>query len=255
MGLDAWKEDVEREEEENRNDPDWRGNKPWYEKLGDAITGAGKNKEAMDAATEAGLTADLAAIEEMRLQREQQGGQFDRQFAESQLRHGEMRDLLNPYVQAGTGALNQQQALSGALGPAAQQAAYDAIQAGPGFQSQLQMGETSILQNAAATGGVRGGNTIGAMAQYSPQLLGQAVNQRFGQLGNLTQMGQASAAGVGAAGMNVVPGIQPTDPNIANMYSQMGQTTAANILGKRAMDQNATSDVLNFALGAIGLFV
>ena len=211
--------------------------------------------DPMTLATKEMVKAQLAAIEEMKLQREQQGGQFDTQFAESQRRHAEMQGLLNPYVQAGENSLAQQQALSGALGPAAQQAAYDAIQGSAGFQSMLAQGERGILQNATATGGVRGGNTQGALARYSPQLLGQAIDQRYGQLGNLTQMGQASAAGVGAAGMNVVPGIQPTDPNIASAYSEIGEITGTNILAQQQRRDAMKNDLFGFMANLFGVFV
>lgn len=141
-------------------------------------------------------------------------------IAEQRRQFDAMQGLMDPFVRAGTQSLEQQQALAGALGPEAQQAAYDAIQAGPGFQSALQRGETSILQNAAATGGVRGGNTQGALAQFSPALLNQSINQRFGQLGGLTQMGQASAAGVGAAGMNMGANVGAGLQNIGNIGAQ-----------------------------------
>jgi len=196
------------------------------------------------------------AIEESRLGREQQGEQFERQFEESKKRYGEMQGLLNPYVQAGENSLAQQQALSGALGPAAQQAAYDAIQGSAGFQSMLAQGERGILQNATATGGVRGGNTQGALARYSPQLLGQAIDQRYGQLGGLTQMGQASAAGVGAAGMSVVPGIQPTDNSIASMMLQTGQNKASNILAQAEAGRgHDIFDWLGLGFNAASIFI
>jgi hypothetical protein len=93
--------------------------------------------------------------------------------------------------------------MAGLLGPEAQQQAISGIQESPQFQAQIQAGESALLQNAAATGGLRGGNIQGALAQFRPALLGQAINQRFGQLGGLAQLGQASAAGVGAQGAGI----------------------------------------------------
>lgn len=182
-------------------------------------------------------TAAAAQLEASQLGIDEQRRQYD-----------EARSLLDPYVQAGTGALEQQQALSGALGPEAQQAAIAGIQAGPGFQSALQQGETSILQNAAATGGVRGGNTQGALAQFSPQLLNQQINQRYGQLGGLTQMGQASAAGVGAQGMNL-------GQNIAGSMQNQGNIQAQQALGGYNLQKGFISDALGFGLNLAGLFV
>lgn len=110
--------------------------------------------------------------------------------------------LLAPYVSGGRRALDAQQDLLGLRGDRREQRAIDDIRSGPEFTSLLQQGESSILQNASATGGLRGGDTQGALAQFSPQLLSGLVNQRFQQLGGLAQQGQASAAGVGAAGQN-----------------------------------------------------
>lgn len=160
----------------------------------------------------------------------QQAIDFQKQMFEKQ------QALMDPYVQAGTGALKQQQALSGALGPQAQQAAITNIQAGPGFQSALQQGETSLLQNAAATGGVRGGNVQGALAQFSPQLLSQAIDQRYAQLGGLSGLGQASAAGVGAAGMGL-------GQNVGAGLSRMGDIQAQQALGSYGLQRAFIGDV------------
>lgn len=169
---------------------------------------------------------------------------IDEQRRQFEIAQGNMQ----PYMQAGENALGQQQALSGALGPEAQQAAYDAIQGSAGFQSALQQGETSILQNAAATGGVRGGNTQGALAQYSPALLGQAVDQRYSQLGGLSGMGMGAASGISTAGMNM-------GSNISNAMNQQGNIAAQQALGSYNMQRDFLGDLAGFGLGLGGLFV
>lgn len=188
-------------------------------------TGAG----ASDRATAAATAGNQAGIDEMK-----------RQF-------NSMQELLAPYTQAGANALGGMGDLSGANGPEAQAAAYAQIQSSPGFQAQLQQGENSILQNASATGGLRGGNIQGALAQFSPQLLNSFINQQYSQLGGLAGMGQASAAGVGAAGMN-------TGQNIAGRYGEMGRTNAANQIAQYTLPRDLFSDVAGFGLGIAGLF-
>ena len=126
---------------------------------------------------------------------------------------------------AGTGALTGQQDMLGLNGAPAQQTAINGIQNSPQFASMMQQGENGILQNASATGGLRGGNTQGALAQFRPQLLNQLIEQRFGQLGGLTSMGQNAAAGVGNAGMQ-------TGAHIANLYHQQGAAHACSALSK-----------------------
>lgn len=115
--------------------------------------------------------------------------------------------LLKPYVDAGTGALGQQKDLIGLNGAAPQQTAITALKSSPFFTSMLKTGENSILANASATGGLRGGNTQDALAQFSPALLAQTIQQQYANLGGLTAVGQNAAAGVGNAGMTTANGI------------------------------------------------
>lgn len=166
-------------------------------------------------------------------------------IAEQQRQFDALQALLAPYAEAGTGALQQQQALAGTLGPEAQAAAIAGIENSPRYQSALQAGETSILQNAAATGGVRGGNTQGALAQFAPQLLSSAINDKYAQLGGLTALGQNAAAGVGNAGM-------ATGGNVANLLSNMGNTQASLALGKYNLQKGFLTDLAGLGLQAYG---
>lgn len=103
---------------------------------------------------------------------------------------------LAPYAAAGTSSLKAQQDLAGLNGAAAQQAAIAALQASPEFTAKLALGEKSILSNASATGGLRGGNVQAALAQFSPQLLADQINQQYTRLGGLTQTGLSASGGV-----------------------------------------------------------
>jgi hypothetical protein len=100
--------------------------------------------------------------------------------------------LMAPYVQAGTGSLQGQQALLGLLGPEAQQQAYAGIEQGPMFQSMVEQGEAGILANASATGGLRGGNIQAALGQFRPQMLQSMIQNQYQNLAGLTSLGQAS---------------------------------------------------------------
>ena len=153
-----------------------------------------------------------------------------------------MEKLLSPYVSAGTTALGQQQALLGLSGADAQRNAYSAIENSAGFQAQVQQGENAMLQNASATGGVRGGNIQGALAQYRPAMLTNAINQQYANLGGLTQLGQNSAAGVGSSGMT-------SANNVATLLAQQGAASAGGVLGQA----NAYSGVLNAPMQLLGM--
>lgn len=94
------------------------------------------------------------------------------------------------------------------------------IEGQPMFQALARQGEEAILQNASATGGLRGGNTQGALARFRPELLNQFINQQYARLAGITELGQNAAAGVGSAGLS-------TGANIGNVLINRGQATAA----------------------------
>lgn len=157
--------------------------------------------------------------------------------------------VLAPYVNAGTGALTGQQNLLGLNGANAQQSAISGIQSSPQFQALQQQGENSILANASATGGLRGGNVQAALAQFSPQLLAQLIQQQYSNLGGITQLGQNSAVGTGTAGLN-------TGSNIAQLLQQQGAATAGGQIAQGSAERQSFGDLLklgSIAAGAYGL--
>jgi len=161
-------------------------------------------------------------------------------------------DLTQPYVQAGPGALQAMQGLAGLRGAGEQQAAINQIQQGAQFQELARQGEQGILQNAAATGGLRGGNVQAALSQFRPALLNQLIESQYGKLAGLTslgstsaenllRLGQASAAGTAAAG-------QQSAQNIGNLMVGQGQAQAAGTIGAA----NAYTQGASGVTGAIG---
>jgi len=154
-----------------------------------------------------------------------QGAKSQAGIEEQRRQFDEMRKLLQPYTEAGLPALEQQQTLLGLKGPEAERAAIARLTGGETFKALAQQGEEALLQQASATGGLRGGNLQGALGQFRPQLLSNLIEQQYGRLGGMTSMGQASAAGVGAAGMQ-------TGTNIANLLGQQGAAEAGGILGE-----------------------
>lgn len=131
-----------------------------------------------------------------------QGQASDKSIAESQRQFNAIQELLKPYNTAGTSALAGQSDLLGLNGQGAQTSAINGIANGPQMQALTGQGENALRQNASATGGLRGGNLQGALAQFRPQLLSQLIQQQYGNLSGLTSVGQNAAAGVGNAGQN-----------------------------------------------------
>jgi hypothetical protein len=191
--------------------------------IGGGFGAAGAQSQASGQAAAAQSASAQAGIDEQR-----------RQFDATQ-------KLLSPYVEAGAPALAQQQAFLGLSGQPAQQQAIQGIQQSPQFTSLMQQGENAMLQNASATGGLRGGNVQGALAQFRPQLLNQLLEQQYSRLGGLTSLGQQSAAGQATAGMQ-------SGANIATLLGQQGQAQAGGILGQ-GRAQAMQANVLPQAIG------
>lgn len=160
--------------------------------------------------------------------------------AEQRAAREEMRRLLEPYVAAGTPALQAQMAAVGLAGPEAQAEYVAQQEQNPLFQALARQQEQAILQQASATGGLRGGNVQGALAQYRPALLNQFLEQQYARLGGLSALGQQSAAGVGAAGMQ-------TATSIADLLGQAGAARAGAALGKGQAWGNVLSLPAQFA--------
>ena len=148
----------------------------------------------------------------------------DKGVEEQRAAREEMRRLLEPYVAAGGPALEAQMGALGLRGTEAQQAYVAQQEQSPAFQALARQQEEAILQNASATGGLRGGNVQGALAQFRPALLNQFLEQQYGKLGGMTALGQQSAAGVGAAG-------QQSAGAIADLFGQAGAARAGSALG------------------------
>lgn len=162
------------------------------------------------------------------------------QIEESRRQFDEIQKLLAPYSQAGIGALGQQQALLGLSGDQAQQTALQSLQNSPTMQALTQQGENALLQNASATGGLRGGNLQGALAQFRPQLLSQLIQQQYGNLGGLVSVGQNAAAGVGNAGQN-------SSNQIISALGQQGAAQAGSALAQGQANAQMWSGIGNTA--------
>lgn len=157
----------------------------------------------------------------------QQTAAADAAIAEQRYQFDEMRRLLEPYTQAGPPALEAQQGLLGLRGTTEQQKAITDIEQSALLQALTSQGEEAILQRASATGGLRGGNVQGALAQFRPAMLQEAIDTQYQRLGGLTQLGQQSAAGVGSAGIQ-------TGQSIGGFLTQRGQAQAGGTLAAAA---------------------
>jgi len=172
-----------------------------------------------------------------------QGQASEAGIAEQRRQFNKVQELLKPYTEAGVPALEAQQAFLGLKGPEAERAAIERIQGGQTFQALQQQGENALLQNASATGGLRGGNLQGALAQFRPALLSNLIEQQYGRLGGLTTLGQNAAAGTGAAA-------QTMGTNVTNLLGQQGAAAA----GAEIAQGKAFGAIPSAISGGLGLF-
>ena len=241
---------------------------------GTSLIGGALQSSAAKSAGNAQANANALGIEEQRRQ-------FDA-----------IKELLAPYVEAGAGAIpgldiymdagegalgglqqfaegglpafTRQMDLLGINGGGAQEAAIAGIENSPLFHALASQGEDAILQNASATGGLRGGSVQGALAQFRPAMLKSLIDQQYDRLGgiaglgaqvnqnlfstgsqtrqNLVSLGQNAAAGTGNAGMQ-------TGQNISSLLQDTGAARAGSALASG----QAWGNVLNLPAQFMGL--
>lgn len=148
-----------------------------------------------------------------------------------------IQKLLAPYIEPSIPALEGQKNLLGLGGADKEALAIKSIMDSPTYRTMLQEGEAGILQNASATGGLRGGNVQEALARFRPELLTQLIESKYNKLGGLVNLGQASAVGEATAGQNAAN-------NISNLAMERGSAIAGKYL--------ARGDAINQVTGAIG---
>jgi len=203
--------------------------------IGSAVVGGVLSSNAQKSAAKTAANAQTQATSES--------------MAEQRRQFDAIQTMFRPYVEAGGGALARQLDLTGVSGPEAQQRAIQAIEMGPEFAALTRSGEEAILQNASATGGLRGGNVQASLAKYRPEVLSSLINQQYQRLGGLTQLGQASA------GMQAASG-QAFANNASNLFMQRGDAQANAALARGQADANMWGNIagsVGFAAGR-GLF-
>lgn len=163
---------------------------------------------------------------------------YNKGIAEQQRQFDTTRADFAPYLAAGTGALDGLGDLVGINGDPEQQAALDALKESPFYQSLFRNGEEAVLQNAAATGGIRGGDTVRGLADFGADTFMQTIQQQLSSLGGLANMG------LGATGSVANFGAQKSDA-ITQLLGQIGGTQAQGALTRGGINaanwQNAGS--------------
>ena len=183
-----------------------------------AVGGIGAAAIGSSAAGNAADTQSQAAVQAAQIQAQSAQNALDfnkQQWATNQ-------NNMQPWLQAGTGAVNQLSALMAPGGsltqqwgqqfqaPSAQQA-----EATPGYQFTLGQGLQALDRGAAARGNLLTGGTMQAEQQYGQGLASQTYQQAYNQF----QQGQANT-------YNRLAGLAGTGQTAAQTLGQQGQSAA-----------------------------
>lgn len=167
-----------------------------------------------------GLTGGKGAAKAAKIQADA----FRQGLAQQQAQWNQTQTNLRPFLGLGTSAVNPLGNLVGVNGNDAQQAAITQLQNGPLFSSLVRNGENAILANAAATGGLRGGNTQNSLANFRSDTLANVIQQQLGNLGGLVNTGVGAANSLGNFGQQ----------NADASSKLLGQTGNANAVAAAA---------------------
>lgn len=141
------------------------------------------------------------------------------------------------------------------MGMEQQRQAIQQIEQGPLFQELARQGEAGLLATASATGRRGAEDTQSAIARFRPQLLNSLIDQTYARLGglsnvgqtaaqNLLNIGQSSAAGVGAGALQ-------SGNAMANLMTGQAAAQAAGIQGAAAGQVSGISGIGNAISGGL----
>lgn len=146
--------------------------------------------------------------------------------------------VLNPSI----GAMGD---LVGINGAPQQQASLDQLQMSPLMASLTRNGEEAVLQNAAATGGIRGGNTQRGLADFRSDTFARLIQQQLANLGGLAGIGMNGAGAMANASGN-------TASSVASLLGQQGQARAGQSITAGGINAQNWNNLANFGQDVFG---
>jgi hypothetical protein len=186
------------------------------------LLGAGAQKKASRKAEAAQLQYLQKAIDE-------ESRQYDTSRAD-----------FAPYRDIGAGALGPLGDIIGTNGDAAQGGAIDKLKASPLYQSLFNTGLETNLQNAAATGGLRGGDEKRSLADFGFDTLMKVILQQISNLGGLAGIGQS------ATGSTATLGAEKAS-QLADLFGNQGQVRAGGLLTRGGITAGMWNSAGGFA--------
>jgi hypothetical protein len=171
---------------------------------GSAISAIAGSKASKKAAKTQAAAADAGIAEQRR--------QFDL-----------VRQDQQPWMTAGTAALNRLQDPT-------------AFTASPGYDFRRSEGTRDINNSFAARGGALSGNALKALSEFNQNIASSEYGNWWNQQAGLAGVGQAATNAVGQAGLQ-------TGNNIANLLGNAGAARASGIQGQANAIQGGLSDL------------
>ena len=135
---------------------------------------------------------------------------------------------------------------TGAGGADAQAAAIEQLRASPFYQSLYRTGEEAVLQNASATGGIRGGNTERGLADFGADTLAKTIDRQLASLGGLGEMGLGAVGELGRFGAAKAGAV-------SDLLTQQGQAKAGDILARGGLSAGIWQNIGGLADSAASI--
>ena len=146
---------------------------------------------------------------------------FREGIAEQRRQFDLTRSDFAPYLSTGTTGLSQLGDLVGINGGDKQGAAIEALKASPFYQSLFRNGEEALLQNASATGDLRGGDMKRSLADFGADTLMSTIERQLASLGGLAGMGMGATESVANFGQNKANAVSGLLGNIGQAQAGM----------------------------------
>ena len=156
------------------------------------------------------------------------------------------RQDLAPTIQAGDSARSRYQDFLGLNGVDAEQGAIDSFNESPGQRFLRERAERAVTRNAAATGGLQGGNVLKALQEQAIGLSGQFLGERKDRLAGVAGAGTNAAIN----GANIGTGLSN---NIAGNEVGIGNARASGIMARSNAIRNSLGMVAGAFTGSGGL--
>lgn len=194
------------------------------------LLGGGAEKKASKKATQQQIDALNKAIAE-------QQRQFD--LTRSDL--APAREALGPSV----GGIED---LLGLNGNDKAQSSIEALKNSPVYKSLYDNGLEAVLQNASATGGIRGGNTQDGLAHFGGDTLSSTIADQLSRLGGLASLGLGGTESGAALGAH-------TADAVSGFLTQQGQARASGTLARGGITAGMWNNVGSFLDQAASAFM